>query len=282
MVKMPSVSDQIQIRPFTRVDEAAVAALWAACGLTRPWNDPRADIARKQREQPELFLVGTIGAKLVASAMAGFDGHRGWVYYLAVAPEHRRQSHGRSLMLEAERLLKERGCPKLNLQLRASNAAVIEFYRKLGYAQEELLSLGKRLIHDQPPAPPFGQAAVGEPAISTRAEGQTSNDRPAEPREVVFDALEWQAAMPGARFKVFSDGAKQMRLVEFTSEFVEPHWCEKGHFGFVLRGELEIDFHGRIVRYGEGSGIFIPAGSSNGHKARSLTPSVLLFLVEDM
>jgi quercetin dioxygenase-like cupin family protein len=87
--------------------------------------------------------------------------------------------------------------------------------------------------------------------------------------------------MPGARFKVFGDAAKQMRLVEFTSEFVEPHWCEKGHVGFVLQGELEVDFHGQVVRYGEGSGIFIPPGPSNGHKGRSLTPSVLLFLVED-
>lgn len=272
----------MNIRPFRPDDEDAVVALWQACGLTRPWNDPHADIARKLREQPELFLVGTIGARLVASAMAGFDGHRGWVYYLAVAPEHRRQSHGRRLMLEAERLLKERGCPKLNLQLRASNAGVIEFYRKLGYAQEELLSLGKRLIYDQPPKPPIEQAAAGEPALPTRAEGQVPIDRAVEPHEVVFDSLEWQAAMPGARFKAFSDGAKQMRLVEFTSEFVEPHWCEKCHFGFVLRGELEIDFHGRIVRYGEGSGIFIPAGSSDAHKARSLTPSVLLFLVEDI
>lgn len=103
-----------------------------------------------------------------------------------------------------------------------------------------------------------------------------------EPYKVVFDSLEWQDAMPGTRFKVFGDGLKQMRLVEFTSEFVEPHWCEKGHVGFVLQGELEINFHGQIVRYGEGSGIFIPTGSSNGHKARSVTPSVRLFLVEDV
>jgi hypothetical protein len=86
----------------------------------------------------------------------------------------------------------------------------------------------------------------------------------------------------GARFKVFGDGQKQMRLLEFTSEFVEPHWCEKGHVGFVLRDELEIDFDGQIVRYGQGSGIFIPMGASTKHKARSVTPSVQLFLVEDV
>lgn len=88
--------------------------------------------------------------------------------------------------------------------------------------------------------------------------------------------------MPGVRFKVFSDGQRQMRLAEFSSEFVEPNWCEKGHLGFVLRGELEIDFHGRRVRYAEGSGIYIPKGAAHAHKARSLTPSAVLFLVEDV
>ncbi len=143
----------MNIRPFLPGDEEAVVALWQACGLTRPWNDPHADIARKLREQPELFLVGTLGAELVGSAMAGFDGHRGWVYYLAVAPAHRGRSYGRALMREVERLLEERGCPKLNLQVRASNAGVIEFYRRLGYAQDDVASLGKRLIHDQASAP---------------------------------------------------------------------------------------------------------------------------------
>ena len=100
--------------------------------------------------------------------------------------------------------------------------------------------------------------------------------------KIVFDSLAWQEALPGARFKAFSAGQKQMRLLEFTSEFIEPDWCEKGHVGFVLRGELEIDFDGRIVRYAEGTGIFIPKGASTRHKARSLTPTVLLFLVEDV
>ena len=100
--------------------------------------------------------------------------------------------------------------------------------------------------------------------------------------KVEFDSIEWQEAMPGARFKVFGDGKKQVRLLEFTSEFVEPHWCEKGHVGFVLKGELEIDFDGQIVSYGQGAGIFIPAGALTKHKARSITPSVQLFLVEDV
>jgi ribosomal protein S18 acetylase RimI-like enzyme len=139
----------VKIRAFQRADEAAVVALWQECGLTRPWNDPRADIARKLTEQPDLFLVGTAGADVVASAMAGFDGHRGWVYYLAVAPRHRKQSYGRALMQEAERLLTQRGCPKLNLLVRSSNTEVIEFYRRLGYVQDATVSLGKRLIHDE-------------------------------------------------------------------------------------------------------------------------------------
>jgi quercetin dioxygenase-like cupin family protein len=99
---------------------------------------------------------------------------------------------------------------------------------------------------------------------------------------VMFDALEWQSPIHGARFKVVQSGAKQLRMVEFTSEFVEPEWCEKGHLGYVIRGELEIDFRGNPVRYPEGSGIFIPSGSASGHKARSVTPTVLLFLVEDI
>lgn len=100
--------------------------------------------------------------------------------------------------------------------------------------------------------------------------------------KVPFDNLPWQAALPGARFKVFRDGAKQLRLLELTAEFVEPEWCDKGHIGIVLSGELEIYFHGRIVKYPEGSGIVIPAGATNAHKACALSPIVMLFLVEEI
>ena len=139
---------QLSIRPYQPRDEAAVIALWQACGLTRPWNDPKRDIARKLTTQPELFLVGTIEDAVVASAMAVVAGHRGWLYYLAVDAAHRDAGHGRALVREAEHLLLERGCPKINLLVRSSNAAVIEFYRKLGYAQDEVVSLGRRLIPD--------------------------------------------------------------------------------------------------------------------------------------
>ncbi|MGB3291262.1 MAG: GNAT family acetyltransferase [Burkholderiaceae bacterium] len=141
----------MQIRPFQPQDESAVIALWDACGLIRPWNDPRRDIARKLTEQPELFLVGVEDETPMATAMVGFDGHRGWVYYLAVAPDARGLSHGKALMREAERLLAERGCPKINLLVRSSNKQVVDFYLRLGYAQDDVISLGRRLIHDLPP-----------------------------------------------------------------------------------------------------------------------------------
>lgn len=140
----------MKIRSYQPEDQEGVIALWDACGLLRPWNDPYLDIERKLKVQPELFLVGIDDAgKVIATAMAGYDGHRGWVNYLAVAPGKRRLSLGRRLMQEAERLLTERGCPKLNLQVRTGNIEVLEFYRKLGYLQDEVVSLGKRLIHDQ-------------------------------------------------------------------------------------------------------------------------------------
>ena len=138
----------MQIRSFNPGDEAAVVALWNECGLTRPWNDPHKDIARKLAVQPELFLVGVSDGAVIASVMAGYEGHRGWMNYLAVAPRFRGRGLGRLLVAEVERLLLERGCPKVNLQVRASNPEAVAFYRRLGYAQDESISLGKRLIVD--------------------------------------------------------------------------------------------------------------------------------------
>jgi quercetin dioxygenase-like cupin family protein len=99
--------------------------------------------------------------------------------------------------------------------------------------------------------------------------------------KIDFDSLDWQPLRPGARAKVHCEGARQVRLVEFTSEFVEPQWCEKGHIGYVVSGSLEIDFRGTLIAYPAGSGIFIPPGSSSAHKARSVTPVVRVVLVED-
>jgi len=138
----------MRIRPYAAGDETAVIELWEKCGLTRPWNDPRKDIARKLAVQPELFLVGVLGEAIVATAMAGYEGHRGWVNYLAVSPEHQRRGLGKTLMREVEKRLMERGCPKLNVQVRAANGEALQFYRRLGYAQDEAVALGKRLIPD--------------------------------------------------------------------------------------------------------------------------------------
>lgn len=188
----------MNIRPFRPADEAAVIALWQACGLTRPWNDPARDIQRKLQVAPELFLVGETvgkeiagneaigretveretareesgdgkmtggeivggkmtcdgipGGKIVGSVMAGYEGHRGWINYLAVAPRFRQQGYGRQLMEAAETLLRARGCPKINLQVRASNAEVVRFYEAIGFAVDDVVSFGKRLEHDLPPS----------------------------------------------------------------------------------------------------------------------------------
>ncbi|NSL55300.1 GNAT family acetyltransferase [Uliginosibacterium aquaticum] len=136
------------IRLYQASDEAAVIALWEACGLTRPWNDPRLDIARKLSVQPELFLVGEMDGMVVASVMAGYDGHRGWVNYLGVAPAQRGRGFARVLMSRVEELLMARGCPKLNLQVRQDNEVALGFYAAIGYGQDAALSLGKRLIQD--------------------------------------------------------------------------------------------------------------------------------------
>jgi ribosomal protein S18 acetylase RimI-like enzyme len=138
----------MQIRLFRLADEPAVIALWNECGLTRPWNDPHKDVARKLTVQPELFLVGMTGGAVMASVMAGYEGHRGWMNYLAVAPRFRGRGLGRALVEHVERLLLERGCPKVNLQVRPTNLEAVAFYRRLGYAQDESISLGKRLIVD--------------------------------------------------------------------------------------------------------------------------------------
>lgn len=136
----------MEIRPYSEDDEAAVAALWREVFPGAPaWNKPEADIERKLFVQRELFLVACIGSELVGTAMAGFDGHRGWVHLVAVSPAHRREGIGTDLMHRVEAGLKEIGCPKLNLQVRASNHEVVSFYKRLGYKIEERVSMGKIL-----------------------------------------------------------------------------------------------------------------------------------------
>jgi ribosomal protein S18 acetylase RimI-like enzyme len=135
-----------EIRVFRASDEPGVIALWEACELVVPHNTPTHDIARKVAFQPDFFLVAEAdGGDIVGSVMAGYEGHRGWINYLAVAPSLQGGGLGRELMSVAEEKLLAAGCPKVNLQVRSSNERVIAFYEKLGYSVEERASLGKRL-----------------------------------------------------------------------------------------------------------------------------------------
>jgi ribosomal protein S18 acetylase RimI-like enzyme len=141
----------LRIRPYQPADEEAVVSLWYACGLIRPAIDPRKEIQRKVQVQPDLLLVGVVDGEIVATVMAGYEGHRGWLNFVAVNPKLQRMGLGRAMVAEAERLLRAAGAPKINLQVRTSNASVIEFYRRLGYVPDEVVSLGKRLAHDNVP-----------------------------------------------------------------------------------------------------------------------------------
>ena len=141
----------MQFRAFLESDEAEVIALWERCGLVQPSNNPAADIRRKLAFQKDLFLVGLLDGKIIASVMAGYEGHRGWINYLAVDPEHRRKGFGRAIMAHAEQVLERVGAPKINLQVRGGNTDVIGFYRSLGYDVEDRASLGKRLKNDPVP-----------------------------------------------------------------------------------------------------------------------------------
>lgn len=136
------------IRPFEMDDTEEVSELWTICGLTRPWNDPKKDILRKMKVQPELFLVIEVEGRIVATAMGGYDGHRGAVYYLAVHPQHQGQGYGGRLMREVERLLTDMGCAKLNVMIRTSNLTATTFYEEIGYEDSAAVVFGKRLIPD--------------------------------------------------------------------------------------------------------------------------------------
>jgi len=143
-------TQQLAVRPFVAQDERAVVALWRECGLVRPWNDPVKDIARKLTVQPELFLVGTLDGRVVATIMAGFEGHRGWINYLAVAPACQRRGYATALMERAEQGLLQAGCPKVSLQVRRGNDAAGRFYDSLGFVTDDVVCYGKRLISDMP------------------------------------------------------------------------------------------------------------------------------------
>ena len=136
----------MRIRPYSQIDELDVVKLWGTVFPEAPvWNDPATDIHIKLRQQPELFFVAEVDNRLVGTAMSGFDGHRGWVYYVAVDPEYRRRGIGSALMRQVESGLAAAGCPKLNLQIRSTNAEVRSFYESLVYTIEDRISMAKKL-----------------------------------------------------------------------------------------------------------------------------------------
>ena len=139
----------VDIRSFDRADTEAVVALWRAAGLTRPWNDPHQDIERKLSVQPELFLVAVDVDAVIGSVMAGYDGHRGWLYYLASDPARRGEGIARALVAAAEERLLAMGCPKVQLMVRPDNEGARGFYDALGYEQFDIWATGKRLIVDR-------------------------------------------------------------------------------------------------------------------------------------
>ena len=137
------------IRKFQESDEQGLVSLWNVCKLTVALNNPYKDIARKLSVQPDLFLVGYIENKLIASVMAGYDGHRGWINYFAVHPDFQSKGFGRQLMDYVENKLRELGCPKINLQIRQGNEKVLSYYQKLGFVKEKRISMSKKLEDDQ-------------------------------------------------------------------------------------------------------------------------------------
>lgn len=139
---------EVRVRAFKESDEARVIELWTFAGLVRAWNDPKKDIARKLKVQRELFLVAELEGTVVGVVMAGYEGHRGWVNYLAVDIGQRRRGIGSALMRDAERRLRLLGCPKINLQVRAENSDIQAFYATLGFKDDSVVSLGKRLEDD--------------------------------------------------------------------------------------------------------------------------------------
>jgi ribosomal protein S18 acetylase RimI-like enzyme len=138
----------MQIRTFEAKDQDSVVKLWHECNLVVPWNDPYKDIQRKLKVDPDLFIVGETAGGIIATVMGGYEGHRGWINYLAVAPAHQRKGYGRQLVASVEALIKQKGCPKINLQVRQTNTDVIKFYEAIGYKNDNVVSLGKRLESD--------------------------------------------------------------------------------------------------------------------------------------
>lgn len=171
----------VEIRAFRLADEAQVVDLWGRCDLLRPWNDPGRDLRRKLAVDTGPLLVAVAAGRVVGSVMAGYDGHRGWINYLAVDPAVRRQGLGARLVRAAEEALFARGCPKVNLQVRVGNDAAVRFYAALGYEEDAARSLGKRLISDAPTAAAESAAAAEVSGMDEAARTATSPTPPVPP-----------------------------------------------------------------------------------------------------
>jgi ribosomal protein S18 acetylase RimI-like enzyme len=147
---MTALAPALEIAPIDDADIAEVIALWRRCGLTRPWNDPAADIALARTGPNAAVLAGRNGGGIVASVLVGHDGHRGWVYYVAVDPDCRHQGYGRVVMEAAEHWLRGRGIEKLQLMVRPDNGQVQTFYQSLGYFEQERIIYAKWLDGREP------------------------------------------------------------------------------------------------------------------------------------
>ncbi len=141
-------SSNFAIRQFAPNDTNRVIFIWEQCDLVRKWNNPNFDIQRKLNFQKELFFVGLLNDEIIATAMFGYDGHKGWLNYFAVLPNFQKRGFGKQLMTFGEMALIEKGCPKLNLQIRNDNSKAINFYQNVGYKEDAAVSFGKRLIED--------------------------------------------------------------------------------------------------------------------------------------
>lgn len=133
---------------ITRYDpkfQNAVVDLWTNCGLIVSWNDPVEDIQRKIDFQPELFFIALRDGEVIGSVMVGYEGHRGWINYLAVLPRFQKRGYGKKLMMKALSELQKHGCVKVNLQVRANNSSIIEFYQCIGFQIEDRINMGLRL-----------------------------------------------------------------------------------------------------------------------------------------
>ena len=140
---------KLNIRTYRSEDEVDVINLWRECRLIVPWNNPETDIARKYADSPELFFIAELGPELIGSCMAGYDGHRGWIYFLAVKPAGQRKGIAATLVARVEEELIKLGCPKLELMVRKTNNEVISFYNAIGFDPDPVMVMSKRLIDDQ-------------------------------------------------------------------------------------------------------------------------------------